>query len=113
MGCILRDLSQRNRKQWNHATKSFTVKLLLCLTAIIIFVMVLFIAHAGHECLGQDCHICTRINDLKTLLGSFSKSVSSGFSAAALSLALVITILDDLFKMLPSSPFSNRVKLNI
>lgn len=89
--------------------------LITCIGMILVlFTSSAYIAHeAGHNCVGEHCEVCVRIEEVKAMLHSFALAVAAVLWVfAALSLHRALHTMDGLNLHAPCTLVSWKVRLN-
>ncbi len=83
----------------------------MMLLFIILFSAFYIAAEAGHDCCGEDCHICACIRLCKNTL----RGVSEGTPALAVCIAFIAALIPAAFiitETAKDTPVSDKVRLN-
>ncbi len=94
------------------------VKRISCGAAALLFFAALTLstvflaAEAGHECEGEDCHVCARMQECEAALRRFGGVLPGVFAAAVGAFFVLLASAAPLFIFAQPTPVSGKVRLN-
>ena len=93
-------------------SKSLALLLLLTILVISIFMAILTVVYATHDCVGDGCRICTMFIGIKSLVEYISITISLAVFVGLFFLASTIIMLFACVRLVSDTPLTIKAKLN-
>lgn len=93
-------------------SKSLALLFLLTLLVISIFMAILVVVYATHDCIGDGCRVCSMFISIKSLVEDISRTVLLAVFIGLFFLASTFIMLFNCVRLISDTPFIVKVKLN-
>jgi len=109
---VSRSILDSHKHHMQTLERAIAFVLLLCFVAITFLAPLLLLAHADHDCVGTDCHVCVETNSVKSLMKQIGRAVVHVLCAGAILLTFAILARLSVAKLYIATPYGCKVRLN-